>query len=771
VVGLSILGVAGCLTRPVAKADPQTKVSFGVQVKQHAIDKIDLLLAIDNSASMADKQAILADAVPDLVKRLVTPICVDSVTERPTGQVADTSKPVGSQCAAGTEPEFPPITDIHVGIVSSSLGSFGDALCDDPQQNARANDHGHLLALGKSGQSADAPASFLTWFPSSPQNAGHPVPQAPITDATKLIADFQDIVVGTGQSGCGLEAQLESWYHFLVQPDPWQDIAIDSQNRATYHGVDATILKERHDFLRPDSLLAVIMLTDEDDSFADPLSVQGEGWFYSRTTFPTGEGTPRSNNSRDGTTAPKATAICADNPGDPKCLSCAQLSAADRAKDASCKDGTYYAAADDSLNVRFFDMKRRFGVDPQYPISRYSNGLSRFTVPKGSEEHDKNGSYLVGQGSCTNPIFAAALPADEKGELCKLPKGTRAPENVFFALIGGVPQKLLHADPDSADKSALSEADWVRILGKDRSHFDTSGIDPHMVQSVKPRPGLPAPSTKTGDDGTDPVHGREWETNGNDLQYACTFPLATQKDCSKDSSCDCDGTKNPPLCGSTAKTQTRAKAYPTVRELEVARALGKQGVVASLCPRTLGDLGQELEPDVKSGAPNPLYGYRPAVAAIIDRLKGSLTKQCIPDALVRDDKNMVSCAVLATLGKSGDQSECSRHGLTQPNGDLLTTFLRDNPGSAGHPVCAVPQLAEKPGDTCKNEKATGFCYVENTSTARPAPQCQQAIILSKVTDEALPDATYALQCIQQFAAGEAAGDLSDAGTAHASAVH
>src|SRR6188508_1038129 len=69
---------AGCLDRPVAPATPRTSNVVTKAVPQAGVDKIDLLFMIDNSISMADKQAILAEAVPVLVSRLVTPICVDA---------------------------------------------------------------------------------------------------------------------------------------------------------------------------------------------------------------------------------------------------------------------------------------------------------------------------------------------------------------------------------------------------------------------------------------------------------------------------------------------------------------------------------------------------------------------------------------------------------------------------------------------------------------------------------------------------------------------
>src|SRR5258706_14377612 len=69
---------AGCLDRPVAPAVPRTSNVYADEIRQTAVDKIDMLFMIENSISMADKQAILADAVPLLMQRLITPICVRS---------------------------------------------------------------------------------------------------------------------------------------------------------------------------------------------------------------------------------------------------------------------------------------------------------------------------------------------------------------------------------------------------------------------------------------------------------------------------------------------------------------------------------------------------------------------------------------------------------------------------------------------------------------------------------------------------------------------
>ncbi|HET9956298.1 MAG TPA: hypothetical protein VFQ61_17440, partial [Polyangiaceae bacterium] len=70
----------GCLDRPVNPQDPKTSNVYVAEIRQTAVDKIDLLFMIDNSASMADKQEILGDAVPVLLSRLITPVCVDEKT-------------------------------------------------------------------------------------------------------------------------------------------------------------------------------------------------------------------------------------------------------------------------------------------------------------------------------------------------------------------------------------------------------------------------------------------------------------------------------------------------------------------------------------------------------------------------------------------------------------------------------------------------------------------------------------------------------------------
>ena len=134
-------------------------------------NKVDVLFMIDNSASMGDKQALLAQAVPDIIQGLVSL----------------------------------QVHDMHIGIVTSSLGGRGGDLCpaprDEPGQpgalDAHNDDHGELVNRGgvagdpdrreRSRGATRTRANFLSWFPESPpSNAGQPAPLAPaITEASR----------------------------------------------------------------------------------------------------------------------------------------------------------------------------------------------------------------------------------------------------------------------------------------------------------------------------------------------------------------------------------------------------------------------------------------------------------------------------------------------------------------------------------------------------------------------------------------------------------
>jgi hypothetical protein len=818
VAGIGVLG-AGCLTRPVATGDPHESSTITFPVTNDVIDKLDLLFDIDNSASMGDKQDYLKLAIPSLIDRLINPNCVDAMTG---------TKVVGAStngaCPANAKLEFPPVHDMHVGILSSSLGNRlgGGIVClptaaaSAPFDNVLANndDRGHLLnrslaytagnASVTQSTVADAAPSpqdqFLDWFPMVRANAGKSgAPGTPVTDPTTLIDDFKNLVGGVGVFGCGIESQLESWYRFLIQPDPYESLALTNGGApAQWQGVDQTILQQRHDFLRPDSLVAIVVLSDENDSEIDVRSLGGQGYNWMSEGFPPPRGT-----SACGTGLPSDPP---DAPASAGCMSCAQPAASG---DPNCAPGksTYPTSAWNDwgydLNLRHVHMKAKYGVDPQYPIQRYVHGLTSPTVPDRHGEYPDGASVYQGVNDCTNPLFAAALPDGSKLDvtsLCKLAPGSRDKALVFYAHIGGVPYQLLHFQPEDPAASQLSDADWVKILGKDPLHYDYTGIDEHMVESYQPRPGLTAPGSANN---ADPIHGHEWITDQGaahilkvDREYACTFPLVdvngnpSPRDCTQPANasfCDCPVTTNggpltpeqlPPICNTTTQTlQTGAKAYPTTRELLLAKLMGPQGVVSSICP-------QHVTPaQGKTTATDLLFGYNPAVAVIIDKLKVELNNRCLPQPLTRDDKTgVVPCLVLVTMPPNGGtclNPVCpSTAGLVGPGGtiapgqtfdpavlqqycaDQETGYAKQLQAAAGdttglvdpatRSVCALRQLTpqNEPADfqagSCADAKVdSGWCYV----TGSTGTNCSFAVIF---TQGQPPDGSVAnLQCLEQ----------------------
>ncbi|MEZ4226097.1 MAG: hypothetical protein R3B13_34445 [Polyangiaceae bacterium] len=568
-----------CLTAPLALASCGSSsdggggntCAAGGSGGEAAGGKIDLLLMVDNSLSMADKQALLISSVDDLVGRFTAPRCVDGKGQ-PTGQ----SYP----CDPCSVPEFRPVADMHIGVVSSSLGSFGGDLCDpiSPSYTAEQNDRAHLLGSVRPGLPQQDGLGFLAWAPGATQ------------DPAQLANELRQHVGAVGEKGCGHEAQLESWYRFLIDPQPPVRVerssstvvvptcAAEGQPCET-DGVcvsgfcaDKTLLDQRAAFLREDSAVVIVMLTDENDCSR---LATGQTWLVSISS----PGLPR------------ARAVCNSNPDDACCTSCGAPDVAGctpASQDPECAKGNY-SEPEDNLNLRCWEQKRRFGIDFLAPTSRYIDGLSAQSV------EDRSGSPVP------NPLFAS---------------GKRGSDRVFLAGIVGVPWQLIATDASQSASAPLeykraSQIDWAKITPTGSQ----PPSDPHMVESNQPRP-LVADWTAPN---TDPIHGHDWDITAGfgsqgagDLQYACTFPLAQPKDCSSTAeACDCwqgavDG-KNPLCWDGSAFTsvQHRAKAYPGLRQLDVMKGIGDQAIVASICPKN---------PYV---AQDPSSGYGPAVDAIV----------------------------------------------------------------------------------------------------------------------------------------------------------
>ena len=545
---------------------------------------VDLLFVIDNSISMGDKQVLLSDALPGLVRRFIEPNCVDE-----SGAVVGPSQ--NGACATG-ELEFGPIDDLHLGVITSSLGAHGGDVCAIDDAERFYDDKARLVASLR-GLSSWNNAGFLAWDPAGTANS--PPGEASV-DA--LITDFTDHVRSAGETGCGYEATLEAWYRFLIDPEP--PVTVSKVNNVTVReGIDETILAQRDAFLRPDSLLYVVTLTDENDcSIMD----QGMGWIVATVQ----------NNVH----LPPATAACGSDPNDPCCRSCGVAESAPPsgcaplAEDPAC-DSTALPADEDTPNLRCWDQRRRFGFELLYPIDRYVMGLTSPQVAKSSGE-------LV-----PNPLFAPR--GDRPG---------RHPSRVVLAGIVGVPWQDVATQESLLAGTGLTflrpselrdEKRWDMILGDPAKGVLPS--DPLMIETNVPRTGNhpltndALASASASSPTANPINGHEvLYTYKDDLQYACIFPLNEPRDCSNPAllSCPCSDTQvtdNSPICqppggGAAGTMQYYAKVYPSPRHLDLLKRLGDNAVVASACPKV-----------VDGDKSDPSYGYNPVVRALVDQTR------------------------------------------------------------------------------------------------------------------------------------------------------
>jgi hypothetical protein len=224
----------GCLDRPVASPDTRLQSGVNLAIQNNVIDAVDILFEIDNSNSMQANQANLARNFGVLIDQLVSP----------------------PDRNADGHPDYPPAKSLHVGVISSDLGTPGSNvpscansdLGDDgllnPIRNGlglRAhppwtNDPAHVRPARCAANRPDQYPSFLTFEAASSDVAG-----------------FRDDFVCNAFlsiSGCGLEQQLESAYRALVVHNPRAQAGNSDPNAG---------------FVRANAVLAIVLVTDEED--------------------------------------------------------------------------------------------------------------------------------------------------------------------------------------------------------------------------------------------------------------------------------------------------------------------------------------------------------------------------------------------------------------------------------------------------------------------------------------------------------------------------
>ncbi len=179
---------------------------------------IDILFVVDNSNSMAEEQINLTANFSDLLEILTNPPDEDR----------------------NGMPDFPAAEDVRVGIVSTDMGvgSYTVPSCD------MAGDRGVLVTEVRNDDPMCAGISLPATEPWLSYTVG---------DDTAELGRRFSCLARLGTDGCGLEQQLESMYGALItQAAPGMPNA---------------------GFVRDDSLLAVVFVTDEDDCSASDTAI------------------------------------------------------------------------------------------------------------------------------------------------------------------------------------------------------------------------------------------------------------------------------------------------------------------------------------------------------------------------------------------------------------------------------------------------------------------------------------------------------------------
>jgi hypothetical protein len=194
-----------------------------------ATSELDMLLMVDNSNSMTEEQYSLAAELPRMARALAT----------------------GDVDGDGVQ-DFPAVADLHLGIVSSDMGTGGYRVptCAEPN----FGDDGVLRNAGNPTVPgcSNAYPNFLTF-----------VADDPLADPDAFAADAACVArMGTG--GCGFEQPLEATLKAVTRGDSLLRFVMDTAG----HGTDPST---NGGFLRADSVFATLLITDEDDcSAADP---------------------------------------------------------------------------------------------------------------------------------------------------------------------------------------------------------------------------------------------------------------------------------------------------------------------------------------------------------------------------------------------------------------------------------------------------------------------------------------------------------------------
>ena len=182
---------------------------------------VDILVVVDNSGSMAAEQSMLRDAFPGLITSILNPP-IDPETGRRV---------------------HPPVRDLHIGVVSTDMGVGGYDVqtCDEPM----IGDDGILQHTPRGESCAPSYPSFLSYQIGETEE--------PNIDMVNAMSQDYGCIAVLGTNGCGFEQQLEAARKALV---------VHSQTGGANAG-----------FLRQDTILVILFVTDEEDCSAQDMTI------------------------------------------------------------------------------------------------------------------------------------------------------------------------------------------------------------------------------------------------------------------------------------------------------------------------------------------------------------------------------------------------------------------------------------------------------------------------------------------------------------------
>jgi hypothetical protein len=210
-----VLGLAACMNRPLVEVEPVVESFVKHEMTQVQFSGVDILVVVDNSMSMAEEQANLATNFPLLIQSLLNPPDSDG----------------------DTLPDHVPVRDLHIGVVSTDMGTGGYSVetCSDPIDG----DNGEL-------QHTPNP-SFPGCEAAYPTYLSYEREEPDVPEIDRIATGFGCIAT-LGIDGCGFEQQLKATTKALI----------DHRD-----GINAG-------FLRPDSILTILFVTDEEDCSVAP---------------------------------------------------------------------------------------------------------------------------------------------------------------------------------------------------------------------------------------------------------------------------------------------------------------------------------------------------------------------------------------------------------------------------------------------------------------------------------------------------------------------